>query len=91
MTQALPTSIKIGRHRYRVELDPSLTSYGRVYYGIKAIDIKPRAPKKMRESFWHETTHGILMEMGHPLCKNERFVTDFARMLSRAIDSAEFK
>lgn len=91
MTQALPTSIKIGRHTYSILSNPGLSSYGRIYYSIKAIDIKPRKPKLMRESFWHETTHAILSEMSHPLCKNEQFVTQFSRMLSRAIDSARFK
>ena len=83
--------MRIGRHRYRVELDPALTTYGRVFYSMHTMLIKPRAEKKMRESMWHETTHAILNEMGHSLRNNERFVTEFSRLLSRAIDSARFE
>lgn len=43
------------------------------------------------DSFWHETVHAILHEMGEKrLCSNEAFVTKFANILTGAINSAEF-
>lgn len=92
MTQALPASMKIGRYKYTYSIDPTLPCYGRVFYEIHRIKILPRKPVRMRESFWHETTHAVLWEMGRrDLALDEGFVKDFSRTLSRAIDSAEFK
>jgi len=42
------------------------------------------------DTFWHELTHAILYEMGHPLRKDEDFVTKFSGLLNTAILSAEF-
>ena len=34
--------------------------------------------------------HAILFEMGHPLSRNEPFVTQFSHLLTKAIYSARF-
>jgi hypothetical protein len=43
----------------------------------------------MQETFWHELTHAVLYEMDHPLYRSEVFVTRFAQLLNKAINSAE--
>jgi hypothetical protein len=46
--------------------------------------------EEMDDSFWHELTHAILHEMGSGLYRDEKFVTKFANLLTRAINSAKF-
>jgi hypothetical protein len=43
----------------------------------------------VRDTFWHELTHAVLHDMGHPLRDDEKFVVKFANRLSCAIDSAQ--
>ena len=48
-------------------------------------------PEQVQESFWHEVTHAILHDMGRDtLNRDERFVTEFAHRLTKAINSARF-
>ena len=43
------------------------------------------------ETFWHETTHAILAAMGrHKLNNDEKFVTEFAKLLDEAVHTATF-
>lgn len=46
--------------------------------------------EEMDDSFWHELTHAILHEMGSGLYRDEKFVTKFANLLTKAINSARF-
>jgi hypothetical protein len=46
--------------------------------------------EEMEDSFWHELTHAILHEMGSGLYRDEKFVTKFANLLTKAINSAKF-
>jgi hypothetical protein len=102
MTRAIPTSMKIGKTRYSVKTmatrqERGNTVHGSCWYAQHRIDVatshqgQPIPPKEVADTFWHETTHAILNEMGHHLRSNEPFVTEFSRLLSRAIDSARFK
>lgn len=47
---------------------------------------------QIQDSFWHEMVHAILVDMGeYSLNRNEKFVTEFANRLTKAIRSARFK
>lgn len=48
-------------------------------------------PDEKRETFFHELTHAVLYEMKNPLWCNEQFVDEFARLLTQAINTSEFK
>jgi predicted SprT family Zn-dependent metalloprotease len=49
------------------------------------------APEQVQETFWHEVTHAILHDMGRDtLNKDEKFVTEFAHRLTKAINTARF-
>lgn len=91
----LPKRIKIGRTNYEVatmhEIEDDPRAMGRISYGLKRIEIATKYPAvEVRNTFWHEVTHGILQDMGSELTDNERFVVAFANRLSDAIDSAKF-
>jgi hypothetical protein len=95
----LPSKIKIGNKWFKVnhvhEIRDSHTGkptiMGRINYKRQIIEVAHKYPAvEVRNTFWHEMTHGILEDMGHELCDNERFVTAFANRLSDAIDSAKF-
>ena len=97
--QKLPHRITVGEDK--VNVHPQYKKrwrYNGCYYpGIKSMEVQvvphggPRPTAAVRLTFWHEMTHAILFEMEHPLARNEPFVTRFAKLLSAAIDSAEFK
>lgn len=94
----IPKKLKVGKHWYTVRVGPTNHKYryGQVEYIPLTIDIynkragKPVPAAQMRETLWHELTHAILYDMGNYNCYNEKFVTDFSKRLSKAIDSAEF-
>jgi hypothetical protein len=45
----------------------------------------------MKETFWHELVHAILVDMGEfKLNKREDFVEEFAKRLAKAIKSARY-
>lgn len=46
--------------------------------------------EELDDTFWHELTHAILYEMDSSLHDNEQFVGQFSRLLTKAINSAEF-
>lgn len=48
-----------------------------------------RSDSEMSETFWHEVTHAILHDMGDPLWKNEKFVTQFSKRLNQVIHTAK--
>ena len=94
----IPRSIKVGRRKYNVHVGPAKRfkrAYGYIDYRPGDIYIHTVArkrsvsPSNMQETFWHETTHAILYEMGHTLHRNEAFVTQFSKLLNQAIRSAK--
>jgi len=98
----LPHSLKIGTRRYKVVVQQHVGPPGRMGEAdhskglITVATHSSRSGRKFRHSevhdtFWHEVTHGILYQMHHHLWRNERFVTRFANLLTRAIESARFK
>ena len=99
MKVKLPKKMKIGNKWFEIEhtheiVDPrtkKTTVMGVVNYKLKRMRIAHKYPAaEVRNTFWHEITHGILEDMGSDLAENERFVTAFANRLSDAIDSAKF-
>ena len=96
-----PKSIKVGRKRYRVTLAPYAPKRGtmaEVDYRAGTITLGKQSritnrsyrTEEMDDSFWHELTHAILHEMGSGLYCDEKFVTKFATLLTKAINSARF-
>lgn len=101
MNMPIPTSIKLGKHRYTIATYGTMhysAARGSIDYSIKRISLGQRcnvsgrtySPKERAETFWHEVTHGILHSMNHPLYLNEKFVEEFAKRLNDAIHSAKF-
>lgn len=95
----IPRKIRVGDKWYSVEVVEAMRERRRaayVHYGNRKITVartsnisgKMFAPREMNEAFWHELTHAILEDMHHPLRGSERFVTEFAKRLSQAIESA---
>ena len=90
----LPVRITVHRATYVIKhVDRHPKGWcGGINYGLRRIDIvKTHPPKEVMETFWHEVTHAVLHSMGHPLTRDEKFVTTFAKRLNGAIWSAEFK
>jgi len=104
MTHQLPVpkTMTFNGRRYYFHVhrrDPRYIGY--CANGIGSIELYETTPKgvkldaaKRNEVLWHEITHAVLYQMQHSkaaaLNKDERFVTEFAAILSRAIDSARF-
>ena len=100
-TPVLPSSLKIGSRRYEVHVQrhTSRATMGEVNYTYGFIRLATHStrtgrkfrPTEVHDTFWHEVTHGILWEMGHRLYQNEKFVRQFANLLTKAIESARFE
>lgn len=94
----IPNSFKLGRVTYRVEQPYTLYlgRLGEVHYTPAIIRVafavgqtpKGRTPRQRAETFWHETTHAILHDMGNLLYKDEKFVTEFSRRLNQVVHTA---
>lgn len=95
----LPYTMKVGRKKVYVTLRARngrrvtgcyspLVGALTVYTGH---ELRPRNDAAIRTTFFHELTHAVLYEMGHKLARDETFVTEFARLLSGAIETAVFK
>ena len=90
MKQQLPDSFMLGTKRYKVSKNkklPKLTN-GRVYPAVGLIELSPDKSDST-ETFWHEVTHAILEDMGHPW-RNEAFVKAFSKRLTEVIRTAKF-
>ncbi len=99
----IPRRIRIGKKQYSIDVVETLLNRGdmaRVFYDKNKIEIGKRSARtgrkysrnEMHDSFWHELVHAILYDMDeHVLNGNERFVTEFAKRLAKAIDSARFE
>ena len=97
MRLVLPKYVVIGKRRYVVRRDPTLTAtaLARIHVGrAKLIQIttKPGVSRdEIEEAFWHEITHGVLRDMRHERWADERFVPAFAKRLSSVIKQMRFK
>jgi hypothetical protein len=99
----IPTTICVGKHKYSVEVVEAMLqkrTRARVYYGVHRIEIgrnsnvtgKRFSDTQVANAFWHEVTHAILNDMGRDtLNRDERFVTEFANRLTKAIKTAKFE
>ena len=88
--------LKIGKKKYEVypvgKFEGKAT-VGQIDYDNKEIYIalrcgvtnRKRTDVEKQSTFWHEVVHGALEEMDHPLYRNERFVTAFAKRLTQVI------
>jgi hypothetical protein len=94
----LPYTMKVGRKKVYVTLRARngrritgcyspLVGALTVYTGH---ELRPRSDAAIRTTFFHELTHAVLYEMQHPLARDEKFVTEFARLLSGAVETAKF-
>lgn len=98
----IPRKMRIGNKQYSVEIVEAMLEkkrMGHVSYPAQTIKLglrsnvthKKFAPAQVQETFWHEVTHAILHEMGRDtLNRDEKFVTEFAHRLTKAINSARF-
>lgn len=88
----IPKSVVVKRKRYRIHVGPAKrfkNANGYIDFTPGDIYVHTKHRSKMQETFWHELTHAILHEMQHPLYRNETFVTDFSKLLNRAIQTAK--
>jgi hypothetical protein len=96
----IPNNIKIGTCWYEIKQPAKMqrtATRGCIAYGdeievAKQCNVtgKRYTDKQRAETFWHEVTHGILYDMGHPMYDDEAFVDAFSKRLNNAIHSAEF-
>jgi antirestriction protein ArdC len=94
----LPKRFKLNKRAYTVS--PLAIRTGRTtgyfYPAVGVIMVAttskgaPRKPQAVQTTFWHEATHAILHDMGHPLTSNEQFVTAFSTRLVKLINTSEF-
>ena len=100
MIHALPTSFRLRRRKWSVKHEP--VSKNGTYAGFcepapkqiilydKALN-RTRTPQQQQKTFWHEATHAVLMTMGHPLARDEKFVTGFSLLLEEMVRTARFE
>jgi len=93
----LPKTIEVGKSIYKIDQPREIHKcLGQINFDKKTISVATHAGRyrladgERSDSFWHELTHAILNDMDHPLTRDEKFVTAFARRLNDAIISAEF-
>lgn len=88
--------IKIGKTNYAINVIDAFWNkavVARIDYENRTITLAkrngvsntPRSHANVEHSFWHETVHGILKDMGSPLESNERFVDGFAVRLTKLL------
>lgn len=96
----LPKRITVGETVYTVkEVDTLCGICGYVDYDDAEICVARKSGYTKRaykqevidDTFWHELVHAILYEMKHKLYNNDAFVSAFANILTKAVNSAEFK
>jgi len=87
----IPKSFKLGKQTWGVAVVPRMRVHGRVYPAFYAMKVAAngRKPEKVSETFWHETTHAILYDMGDPRWNDEKFVTAFSKRLNQIINTAK--
>lgn len=99
----IPRKMRIGNRQYSVEIVEAMLQKrhrGLINYedrtirlGLRSNVTHKRYPvTEVQETFWHEVIHGILYDMGRDtLNRDEKFVTEFAYRLTKAINSASFE
>lgn len=101
MKMPIPKTIRIGKTTYLVHRPEKMRASavrGHIKYSEKHISVAKKCnatgrrytPHETAETFWHEVTHGILDDMGHPLATSEKFVVAFSQRLNGVIHSAKF-
>lgn len=97
----IPKSFNLSNRPYQVRVASQVRgprgSIGRVDYKSRAIDIanvnywtgEKLPDKEVSDTFWHEVTHAILDDMGHPQYRDEAFVTAFANRLNEVVLTAK--
>jgi hypothetical protein len=82
----IPQSVKIGKRKWRVSRVNMRNARGKCIPNMAWIEMGNEDPYV----FWHEITHAILHDMGHPLWADEKFVSAFSKRLNQAIQTARF-
>jgi hypothetical protein len=97
----IPKKFRLGRSTYTVRTQPVMGSPPGAMAELDLLKHQITLAKKssftrrvfkreeVSDSFWHEVTHAILHDMGHPQWNDERFVTAFANRLNQVINTAE--
>jgi ssRNA-specific RNase YbeY (16S rRNA maturation enzyme) len=84
---------RVGESKYRVHYinEDRRPKLGRINYGLKSIEVftQQRTEHSIKETVLHELVHAVLHEMGHKLYNNEKFVTQFAKLLNNALHDEE--
>ncbi len=88
----LPSEFKIGKKTIGVTRRATRRGCrGNYYPTLNLISVKGKLRgEEESETFWHETTHAILHDMGFTEWANEAFVTAFSKRLNQVIRSAKF-
>lgn len=98
----IPRKMRVGNKQYSVEIVEAMIEkkrMGHVHYPTQTIKLglrsnvtnKKYAESVLQDTFWHELTHAILHDMGRDtLNRDEKFVTEFAHRLAKAIRTARF-
>lgn len=82
----IPTSVKIGKRKWRVSREPTQRGVRGLCYPQPALIVRGSDDPYV---FWHELTHAILHDMGEDW-RNEKFVIGFSKRLTQAIQTAKF-
>jgi len=101
MTHPIPTSFRLRRRKWTVRRLTSSVSGKHAGLcvppppkQIRIYDIannRGRTAHQQQKTFWHESTHAILMTMNHKLARNEAFVTGFSLLLEELVRTARFE
>lgn len=97
----IPKKFKLGRKVYKVEqpvklLEPG--AFGRAWVTEQVIHVAMEHPRSKRQrsdkerfqTFWHETTHAILHDMGSRKYKDEVFVDELAKRIVSVLHTGVF-
>lgn len=83
----IPTKIKLGNQQYHINKTKLPRGVrGQVYPVMGLIEMATDEPYV----YWHELTHAILYEMNSDLWRDEKFVTQFSKLLTQSIKTAKF-
>lgn len=94
----IPITFKVGKQKYTVRTtDARGWITGQLHPSLGTITVattyrmRPRKPREVALTFWHEVTHAILHDMGHPQWDDEQFVNDFSTRLNQVIHTAKLQ
>lgn len=92
----IPKRMRVGKRNVTVKVQRAKAGLLGYSAGGKMICVythdgaRPLSAAQVNETFWHELTHTILHAMGKPIKREEQFVTQFAKLLSQAVNTARF-